>query len=62
MGIRKKEEKWPVAPPLLSCSRVKTDGGEMADWVPVLIVAIVVVCATANLLLSPKLRPPRKAR
>ena len=34
----------------------------MADWVPVLIVAVVVVCATANLLLSPKLRPPRKDR
>jgi hypothetical protein len=32
----------------------------MTDWVPVLIVALVVVCATAYLLLDPKLRPPRK--
>jgi hypothetical protein len=34
----------------------------MTDWVPVLIVALVVVCVTAYLLLDPKLRPPRKDR
>jgi hypothetical protein len=33
----------------------------MTDWVPVLIVAVVVVCAAAYLLLDPKLRPPKKA-
>jgi hypothetical protein len=32
----------------------------MADWVPVLVIALVVVCVTAYLLLDPKLRPPRK--
>ena len=36
--------------------------GKMNDWVPVLIVALVVVCVTAYLLLDPKLRPPRKGR
>jgi hypothetical protein len=34
----------------------------MTDWVPVLIVAVVVVCAAAYLLLDPKLRPPKKGR
>ena len=34
----------------------------MNDWVPVLIVALVVVCVTAFLLLDPKSRTPRKAR
>jgi hypothetical protein len=34
----------------------------MADWMPVLVMAVVVVCVTAYLLLDPKLRPPRKDR
>ena len=34
----------------------------MADWVPVLVMAVVVVCVTAYLLLDPKLRLPRKDR
>ena len=34
----------------------------MTDLVPVLIVALIVVCVTSYLLLSPKLRPPRKKR
>ena len=34
----------------------------MSDWVPVLIMALVVVCVTAYLLLDPKLRPPSKDR
>jgi hypothetical protein len=40
----------------------EADGGEMIDWVPVLIMALVVVCVTAYLLLEPKLRPPREDR
>jgi hypothetical protein len=32
----------------------------MTDWVPVLIMALVVVCVTAYMLSDPKLRPPRK--
>jgi len=31
----------------------------MSDWVPVLFVALVVVCVTAYLLLDPKFRPPK---
>jgi hypothetical protein len=38
------------------------DGGKLNDWVPVLIVALVVVCVTAFLLLDPKSRTPRKDR
>jgi hypothetical protein len=34
----------------------------MTDWVPVLFVALVAACATAYLLLDPKLRLPRKDR
>jgi hypothetical protein len=34
----------------------------MTDWVPVLILALVVASVTAYLLLDPKLRPPRKGR
>lgn len=34
----------------------------MADWTAVLIVALIVVCATAYLLLDQKFRPPRKDR
>jgi hypothetical protein len=34
----------------------------MNDWVPVLMVALVVVCVTAYLLLDPKFRTPRKDR
>jgi len=34
----------------------------MIDWVPVLIMAVVVVCVTAYLLSDPKLRLPRKHR
>ena len=34
----------------------------MTDWVPVLIMALVVVCVTAYLLSDPKLRSPRKDR
>jgi hypothetical protein len=34
----------------------------MTDWAPVLVMALVVVCVTAYLLLSPKFRPPRKDR
>jgi hypothetical protein len=34
----------------------------MADWMPVLIMALVVVCVTAYLLLEPKFRPPREDR
>jgi len=34
----------------------------MNDWVPVLIVALVVVCVTAYLLLDPQFRTPRKDR
>jgi hypothetical protein len=30
----------------------------MTDWVPVFIMALVVVCVTAYLLLDPKFRPP----
>jgi hypothetical protein len=33
--------------------------GEMTDWVLVLIVALIVVCATAYLLLDPKFRQPK---
>ena len=32
----------------------------MTDWVPVLIVALIVVCATAYLLLDPKSRRPKR--
>jgi len=32
------------------------------DWAPVLIVALVVVCVTAYLLLDPKFRTPRNDR
>jgi hypothetical protein len=32
----------------------------MTDWVPVLIVALVVVCVTAYLLLDPKSRQPKR--
>jgi hypothetical protein len=32
----------------------------MNDWVPVLIVALVVVCVTAYLLLDPKFRQPKR--
>jgi hypothetical protein len=32
----------------------------MTDWVPVLIMALVVVCVTAYLLSAPKLRPPKR--
>jgi len=38
------------------------DGGEMSNWVPVSIVAFVVVCVTTYLLLDPKFRRPRKDR
>jgi hypothetical protein len=31
----------------------------MSDWVPVIIVAVVVGGVTAYLLMDPKLRPPR---
>src|SRR5262249_56259841 len=34
--------------------------GKLNDWVPVLIVALVVVCITAFLLLDPKSRTSRK--
>jgi hypothetical protein len=40
----------------------RTDRREMTDWIPVIIVVLVVVCATAYLLSDPKLRPPRKDR
>ena len=32
----------------------------MTDWMPVLIMALVVVCVTGYLLSDPKLRPPEK--
>jgi hypothetical protein len=32
----------------------------MTDWVPVLIVALIVVWATAYLLLDPKFRQPKR--
>ena len=32
----------------------------MADWMAVLIVALVVVCVTAYLLLDPKFRQPKR--
>jgi hypothetical protein len=32
----------------------------MTDWVPVLIVALIVVCVTAYLLLDPKFRAPKR--
>ena len=32
----------------------------MADWMAVLIVALVVVCVTAYLLLDPKFRRPKR--
>ena len=32
----------------------------MTDWVPLLIVALVVVCVTAYLLLDPKFRQPKQ--
>ena len=35
--------------------------GKMTDWAPVLIMALVVVCVTAYLLLDPKFRPPLTA-
>jgi hypothetical protein len=34
----------------------------MTNWVPVIIMALVVVCVTAYLLFEPKLRPPREDR
>ena len=34
--------------------------GKLSDWVPVLIVALVVVCVTAYLSLDPKFRPPKR--
>jgi hypothetical protein len=39
--------EWPSL--LLSCFGIASRGGEMTDWVPVLIVALIVVCATAYL-------------
>src|SRR5262249_645838 len=42
---------------LPSCSKTE---GKLNDWVPVLIVALVVVCITAFLLLDPKSRTSRK--
>ena len=36
--------------------------GEMIDWVPVLVVGLVVVCVTAYLFLDPKFRTSRKDR
>jgi hypothetical protein len=50
--------RWPSLLP--SC--FKTGGKKMNDWTPVLIVALVVVCVTAFLLLDPKSRTPRKDR
>ena len=32
----------------------------MTDWVPVLIVVLVVVCVTTYLLSDPTLRPPKR--
>jgi hypothetical protein len=49
--------RWPSL--LLSCSRERQTEGKMSDWVPVLFVALVVVCVTAYLLLDPKFRPPK---
>ena len=34
--------------------------GKLNDWVPVLIVALVVVCVTTYLLLDPKFRQPKR--
>jgi hypothetical protein len=34
-------------------------GGKMTDWVPVLVMGLVVVCVTAFLLLEPKFRQPK---
>jgi hypothetical protein len=34
--------------------------GKLTDWVPVLVVALVVVCVTAYLLLDPKFRAPKR--
>jgi hypothetical protein len=36
--------------------------GKLTDWVPVLVVALVVVCVTAYLLLDPKFRAPKRLR
>jgi hypothetical protein len=47
---------------LPSCSGIARREGKMTDWVPVLIMALVVVCVTAYLLSDPKLRLPRKDR
>jgi hypothetical protein len=35
-------------------------GGKMTDWVPVLVMGLVVVCVTAFLLLEPKFRQPKR--
>jgi hypothetical protein len=35
-------------------------GGKMTDWVPVLVMGLVVVCVTAFLLLDPKFRRERQ--
>jgi hypothetical protein len=49
--------QWPSL--LLSGSGIARREGEMTDWVLVLIVALIVVCATAYLLLDPKFRQPK---
>jgi hypothetical protein len=50
--------QWPSL--LLSCSGIARREGKMTDWVPVLIVALIVVCATAYLLLDPNFRQPKR--
>jgi len=42
-------QQWPSL--LLSCFGIASREGKMTDWVPVLIVTLIVVCATAYLLL-----------
>jgi hypothetical protein len=37
-------------------------GGKMTDWVPVLVMGLVVVCVTAFLLLEQKFRTPKRER
>jgi hypothetical protein len=45
---------------LQSCSGIARREGKLTDWVPVLVVALVVVCVTAYLLLDPKFRAPKR--
>jgi hypothetical protein len=53
---------WSVLVPSTVLARVRQTEGKMSDWVPVIIVAVVVGGVTVYLLTNPKLRGPRKDR